>query len=108
MSKLKELKDRIYELLSPEDFQNGFTYVDGAYVPCNSIREAQILKALDGVVNPDHQHLGFSMDTDGLIFWTEEHATELTIHGGCEWTLGKPLDEQPEEVINFLHVILIG
>ena len=63
------------------------------------IREAEVLMAL-GKVN----YLAFSINGEGEIL--ENEIIEGIADTGYKWVLGKPLDQQSSETIEFLHQIL--
>lgn len=94
MSKLQEVTERIWILLMDTELATGCIYIESSLIPCNKIREAEVLAALCTLSDT------YRIYGNGDIVWGYDDY-------GPKWQLGKPISEQSEETINFLHEILV-
>jgi hypothetical protein len=102
MNKLKEVTEKICELLRNTEFEANMCGEVGG--DCNPIREAEVLMALDKMGT--QADTVFAMDSDGEFL--KDRWCECDYVGtGTTWHLGKPLHEQSKETIEFLHEILM-
>ena len=106
MTKLKELEQKIVEMV-PELWQEHEQIYRKVSKEGHSFSDRIILEdvlQLQGM---------FKLNFDGLLgvvdneFWCILSFPKKSYGIGIYWQLGKPLSEQPEETINFLHGIIV-
>jgi hypothetical protein len=100
MERLKEVTEKICELLKDSELNPTKLTSWSGYMTI-PIREAEVLMALGESKNPNFYT---AIDYSGNFIENYCGEYENSPHS---WTLGKPLSEQSEETIEFLHQILV-
>lgn len=105
MNKLKEVTEKICELLKGGEL-DPMRVIERAWNSdiARPIREAELLMALS---NAPIEHT-YAIHEEGDFLAYDKGCNGWDYDNGTCWTLGKPLSEQPQETINFLHQILIN
>lgn len=93
-SKLNELKKEIQQLRPPRLLSDG---VHATLVEVPTGLEDILAVLGDGYANET------TRINKGIFYWKFD-SPEV----GFDWLLGKPLDDQSEETINFLHSLIVN
>ena len=117
MTKLEKVKNKIIELV-PDIIVNKnaqlikFDHSVEYFEQRRPITLEDVLRAIggeqiDGIFLPYDNKVGITA-TGNFFTFDVDSPSAVIVWEKCKWNFGKPLDDQPKEVINFLEEVLTG